>query len=423
MEDEIDLRLYAQVVWRARYAILGVTLGAALLAFGISRFLLPPVYQASALVVVAESPAPEGPAAGEAQGDALAQGAGARAPVPAVRLAPAAYAEIVDSDSFRARLGARAADGGGAGAAAAPRPVVRARVVGQTDLIELTAEAPRADLAARWANEAAALLADEVARLNQSRMERSLSLLQEQVEASRQALDQALARMESLAREGPLLEQLEGQQSVQLQMAADYRRRLDEIEVQLASGRARLEVLQRRLASEPRTLPLQAGTGPGGGSPGEAFNPVYAQLQEEATLQQAALAGLEAERARLQEGLQRLEDELQATAARLVQVRADRQEVAWQLDVAQRNYQAALARYEAQRAELAGRLWAQTLSVVREAVPPAAPARPRALLNAAVAGFLGLMVGLFGALAAEMWRQPGPGQAAVPASGAAGPAR
>ena len=56
MDDEIDLREYVQVLWHARYVIIGLTLMASLVAFAVSRFVLPTVYEASTLVVV-EAPA------------------------------------------------------------------------------------------------------------------------------------------------------------------------------------------------------------------------------------------------------------------------------------------------------------------------------------------------------------------------------
>ena len=57
MDDEIDLRAYAEAVWRARRVVAGVTLAATLVAFAVSRLVLPKVYEASALSVVE---APEG---------------------------------------------------------------------------------------------------------------------------------------------------------------------------------------------------------------------------------------------------------------------------------------------------------------------------------------------------------------------------
>ena len=53
-DDEIDLRAIFQTLWKARVAILIVTLAAALVAFAVSAWLLPKQYQAVAYVTVSQ---------------------------------------------------------------------------------------------------------------------------------------------------------------------------------------------------------------------------------------------------------------------------------------------------------------------------------------------------------------------------------
>ena len=53
-EDEIDLRKIALTLWKARWVILIVTLGAALAAFVVSFWILPKKYQASAYVFIGQ---------------------------------------------------------------------------------------------------------------------------------------------------------------------------------------------------------------------------------------------------------------------------------------------------------------------------------------------------------------------------------
>ncbi|NLG68501.1 MAG: hypothetical protein GX496_02875 [Firmicutes bacterium] len=398
MDDEIDLRLYAEVIWRARRIVAGVTLVAAALAWAVSRFAVRPVYEASTLLVVTQSPLldREAPVLRSERDGALRVSDEPVAPVQAVSLAPAALAEIVVSDAFRALMRDRSMQGDGDDPPpSASLPVVRARVVDEASLVEVRAEAPHPAEAARWANAAASLLVEEARRLDAARMERALALLEQQIAAARQALDEARGRLQSFAREGPSVEALESQQAARTGLVSDYQRRLASIDVELASGLARLQALQRQLTGEPRVL-----------SGGAAVDPVYARIQTEAALQEAALAALRAERESVEQALERLVGELQATSAQLMTARAEMQELAWQVEVARRNYERAVAQYQAQEAALASRLGESALTVVRQAIPPTSPTRPRVLLNAVVAGLLGLMASVFGVLVAEMWRQP-----------------
>lgn len=54
VEDEIDLRLLAARLWRYRWLILGVTAAAAVLAAGVSLYLVPPVYESRTYIQLSE---------------------------------------------------------------------------------------------------------------------------------------------------------------------------------------------------------------------------------------------------------------------------------------------------------------------------------------------------------------------------------
>ncbi|MBE3598758.1 MAG: hypothetical protein IMX02_08175 [Limnochordaceae bacterium] len=96
-------------------------------------------------------------------------------------------------------------------------------------------------------------------------------------------------------------------------------------------------------------------------------------------------------------------------------LQAQQRELEWQVESARRSYETASQQYQLQQSVLAGRTGDSALTVVRPAVPPAAPSRPRVLLNTVVAAFLGLMASVFGVFVVDWLREP----AAVAAPGAA----
>lgn len=411
VDDEIDLRAYAEVLWRARYLIAAVTLGAALAAFAVSRFVVPPVYESSVLLVVAEAPSAGGEPA-------------SRAPVETLALGPAGYREIVASDAFQELLRSRlAASGPGSGPSLPVR--VRARIVPQTNLLELTAEAPTPQEAAKWADEAARLLVDEDRRVNQARMEQSLAHLQQDVQAARQKLQEAQRRFAEFTAQATPLERLQSARWEKLSRISSHEARLADLEVQIAAESARLEALREQLRQQPMVVALQAApvgadaagpaatpspaTGRAGGGDvlaREAVNPVYVELQQQVALQEATLAGLRAEREQLTRSLAGLAQEVQQLNAELVRAQATYEEMNREVEAARRAYESAVAEYEAQQAELARRLGQVPLSPLRPATVPRSPARPRPLLNAAVAGMLGAMASVFVVFLAEFWKQP-----------------
>ena len=58
MEDEIDLRVLLQTLWRRRLTILAVTVVSALVTAGVSFFVLPPVYESRTQILLSENSAP-----------------------------------------------------------------------------------------------------------------------------------------------------------------------------------------------------------------------------------------------------------------------------------------------------------------------------------------------------------------------------
>ncbi|MEW6048407.1 MAG: Wzz/FepE/Etk N-terminal domain-containing protein [Bacillota bacterium] len=291
MDEEIDLRAYAEVLWRARYVVAGVTLAAALVAFALSRFALPRVYEASTLVVV-EAPNEE-----------------PTAPVMVMALTPGGYKEIVDSAAFQGLIQERVSRSADAAPHAQVR--VRARVVPQTNLLELSVEAPHPDVAALWANEATAVLLQEVERLNQTRMERALVLLESQIQQSRKNLNEAQQRLQEFIERGPSVDRLQNEQAVKLKLIADYQNRLASLNVALVAETTKLETLKAQLAKQPWTITLSKALSPEGAAAAQALrnlglnageplmnledeqlNPVYVELQQQVALQEATVAAL-----------------------------------------------------------------------------------------------------------------------------------
>lgn len=413
MDDEIDLRAYAEVLWRGRYAIGVVTLAAVLVAFAVSRFLLTPVYTASVMLVV------------ESQGQPPREDPSQLLPwLAATRPAPLdsrGYQEIVQSAAFQEALRQTAQRVLGPDVGYK----VSARVVPQTAMVELSAEANGPEQAARLANEAAALLLQEAERLNRARLERALALLEAQSAQAKANLDQALERLQAFTRRGPSVEERQNELNGKLELLAEYQKRLTQLDVVLATETTKLKELQAQLASEPQRLTLKKALSPEApaltqairglglsiGDPlmsldDEQVNPVYVDLRTRVATQEVAVAALREERTKVQAALDQLSEEVQRLSTELIGLQAEQRELTWQAETARRLYETAAVQYESQRGALAARLGESALSLVAPAPIPRTPSRPKPLLNAVVAGFMGLTVSVIGVFVAEFWRQP-----------------
>ncbi len=412
MDDEIDLRAYLEVLWRGRFAIVTVTLGGVLLAFLVSRFLLTRVYEASVLLVVeakAALPSNEMPQLPQLVAAAL------------MPLDARGYQEIVQSPAFQDLVDRRGQELFGV----RDNYSVSARVVPQTALVELSAEASRPEWAARLANEAALLLLQEADRLNRSRLERALALLEGQIAQARADLDMALQALQEFTLRGPNVDERQNELNAKLSLLAEYQKRLTQLDVLLTTETTKLGELQAQLAGEPPLLTLKKALSPEATALGQAIrglglsigepvmslddeqpNPVYVDLRSRLAVQEVTVAGLRAEREQVSAAVERLSQEVQRLSSDLVTLQAQRRELTWQVDTARRTYETAVTQYEVQKAVLAARFGESALTLVRDAPVPRSPSRPRTALNMAVAGLLGLMLSVFGVFVAEMWRQP-----------------
>lgn len=405
MEEEIDLRQYIVVLIRHGKWIAALAVVAAVAALVVS-FLLPPVYEAKALVVITKpryvmrfdtrfetvnnvlQPYKAYPALAVGDEILLQTMAAMDPPLPK---------EEQDLTRFRSKL--EAASGGDA------------------SVVELRVSHQDAEVAQRIANTWADVLVREVNELYDESIQ-DARFFEEQLETADEVLkeaEQALIEFQSrnqasvldvqiTALKDQLAAYLEAQNAIELVMqdAASLQARLALQEggafSSLADDVAAL-LLQIEALSLKSEAPLQLQVGGEGSLSGAPKQDVMAFLDSLATTLEAQSSELEARIVLVEPDLLRLQGEFQRFGAeedRLTQVR----------DVARDTY-TTLAR-KVDEARIAAQDESGEVRLASYAAVPSKPVGPRKLLNTAVAGVLGLFVGVFGAFAVEYWRQGTP---------------
>ena len=404
MGEEIDLRAYIEVLLRHWKWIAGLAVLAAVVAFVVSS-LLPATYEASAVVLVTKPryqlqfdtrfTTDDAPPAYKA--------------FPILATSDAVLQQVVDSytPSTAAEIEHWNLE--------TLKEMVSASSEGDPSLVLLKVKSRSPDDAAAIANTWANVLTTTGNELYGGKR-RDLLFFQEQMAEAKEALDDAEAALiEFQARDQSSI--LEAQLGSARQTQASY----------LASQRKILlikediQALQAQLSEQPAdqeasladsltALLLQI----------KAFNaqsgtPIQLQIQSgealstKSTAEQMAflknlLTTLEAQSAEVAERLTELEPQILALQQELQQARIEENQLNRARDLAQETY-LTLARKLAE-----ARITAQesngVLLVGSYAAVPAKPVGPRRLFNTAVAGMLGLMIGVFAAFAIEFWRQP-----------------
>ncbi len=399
MEEEIDLRAYAVILLKYWKWILGVTLAAAIVALVVS-FLLPPTYEATALVIIKQ---PQYVMQFDPRFETLTQ-------QPAYK----AYPDLALGDEVLEALLARLN----------PRPrevetlqdlrsMVEAKAGTDPSVVRLVVRARDPQEAARIANLWAGLFVAHANRVygagdeELQQLEEQLSRAQAELEAAEQALIEFQARNQASILEAQL-DSLKRQQADSL---ADRRA----ITYILQDIRALREQLNRQpderpasLADDLTALFLQI----------KAFNaqasaPIQLQVSGTESLSSKSIGetiallndmaqALEAKSAEVGQRIEELSPEILSLQEQLQEIYTESDQLTRQRDLAKETYIALARKVEETRIAMQGA--ESTARLASRAAVPEEPTGPRKLLNTAVAGALGLMLSVFGVFVVAWWR-------------------
>jgi len=413
LEDEIDLRRYVDVLARRWKFVVGITALMVIVAAVLSFFILPPVYNATAGVIILRSRAeisfdPKFKTESQQGQDPTARRAALTGLVKSSSLAAEVIMALGDSLSVEERQASTLLD--------------QIKVSSQGDLIEITASAGTPQKAAAIANAWAEAYISQVNELY-SGVAQSPAQIKAQATAAWQTYQQAQQALEQFLGENRIAELEQQVKSKQATLADNYvtLNRLDRIigDAQALHTRLRqgagtsnsnaLSLLLLRMnafgvssnlpSSEPseRLLPQQPQLQIAIGSASDAGDSINQQTQEV----EAVLSNLESRRKEIQArlGTPELQQELAKLQQALEREQARARELRNNRDLAWETYNT-LSRKEAE-VNVASQVTDNEVKLAVRASEPERPSAPKKAQNTAVAGLLGLVVGVFGAFVLE----------------------
>jgi len=401
MEEEIDLRVYVEVLIRCWKWIVGLALVAVVTAFVVS-FLLPPTYETSAMVIITQ---PRYQMQFDPRFETVGEWTPAYRAFPTLATSDETLQGVIDTytpspEAHNEEWKLRTLSG-----------MVEATSEGDPSLVLLKVRSRSPEDAAAIVN----LWADQFTALGNGiygETEKDVAFFEEQVDQARQVLDQAdaeLIEFQARNRSSIVSAQLSSYRQTQADYLADQRT-ISYI-VQDIQG------LRGQLAQQPGNQPasladdltalfLQV----------KAFGastPIQLQVNSAASLSDKSLAEqiaflddlvttLEAKSSEIDERLVELEPQILALQQRLQEINVESAHLTRARDLAHETY-LTLAR-KLEEARIAAQEENGVLQMGSYAAVPENPVSPRRMLNTAVAGALGLMLGVFGAFAVEWWQ-------------------
>lgn len=204
---------------------------------------------------------------------------------------------------------------------------------------------------------------------------------------------------------------------------ADYLKSLADAEKQLAAAEARVKTLEEALAEEPEYFVLTRtpsdealwqflGNRPDDHTlasyteiklTDQVLNSTYVSLRRDLALAQAEFASLQASVAYYREALARISEELAAKQAKLLEIKTKREQLELEIAVLKDSYNRVAK--SLQEAKIARAETPEPIRIVEQPVLPTIPVGPSRKLAVAVAGVLGLFVGVLLAFVVHYFRE------------------
>lgn len=404
MEDEIDLRQYLEVLIRRWKWIVALTLIPALVAAAISFFVLQPTYEAKALVLIT---GPRYLLRFDPRVETISDIATAYKAYPSLATSDDLLKQVLDILDPPLP--------GNEGSLQALRGKVSASTGADPSLLELKATNGVPQQAAQVANTWAGQYVAYVNELYGRRSE-DVIFFSEQLESARQALEaaeEALIAFQARNQSSILNAELTSARQAQTDYLADQRaivRITQDIQAlrdqlsQQPSGRASsladdltALLLQIKAFNAESTVPVQLQVSSAESLSDKTIAEQVAFLDDLMVNVKAKSADIDAQLNELAPEILRLQQALEEVDTELDRLTRDR-------DVAKNTYLTLANKVE--EARIAAQDESGEVQLASRASVPTSPVAPRKLMNTAMAGFLGLFVGIFAAFFVEYWQSP-----------------
>ncbi len=401
MEDEIDLRAYIQIVLRGWRLIIGLTVLGALVAGGVS-FILPEIYEATALVSVSQ-----------ARYSLRLEGASQNVALPLKAYPDLAFSDEVLTRVFdQVRVDAPAS----VQTLAEFRRQLTVAAAADPTLLRLTVRDQHPEHAARVANTWAQTLAQQAGQLYGQDLA-NLATYEAQLATMKSDLDlaeQALAAFQASNQAAILTAQLDSQQAI----LTDYLNRahtLSLLALDAQNLRGRLAKLDPAApaGSNEDVLALMLSARSLGGQISSPETPLQLQVSpgqaasDKTVAQQLALVDdliqtlqVGAQGAQTQVGT--LQPQLLATQGQLAEAQRQESELTRARDLVQEQYLALAGKLE--EAKIVAQETANIMQVASQASEPTERTSPKRLTIMAAGGAVGALLSILGVLVWEWWR-------------------
>jgi capsular polysaccharide biosynthesis protein len=390
VEEEISLRELIEILLKGKWVIIGLTLIALIISGIVSFYVLEPTYEAKAVLSVEKYIIPTTANSGLAGLVDVALKSADVTTQTYVSLAKATNTleKVMDKLQIDAQK--------------LPVSVLSGRIsvqnIKNTDLIEITVKDNDALRAASIANTLALELTKSAVKNYEEKGLNNKALLEKQAKAELEILENQQAELKKFLQQSDSVIELEAELNTALVLLSDLQNRETYLRIEINKATIMIETIEEQLADIPIKIELKDQE-----LTREELNPVYIELKKELELNKALVAQLQAEQKSVLEETASISNTINELQITLADKKLKQEHLQLNLEAAKDNYLLLVNKREELEYIEAMNNGNGPLRVVSMASVPQVPVAPKKALNLAVAGCLGLMLGVFVVLFRSYW--------------------
>jgi succinoglycan biosynthesis transport protein ExoP len=270
--------------------------------------------------------------------------------------------------------------------------------VKDTDLLEITVKDNNAQRAANIANTLALELTKSAVKNYEEKGLNNKALLEKQAKAELEILENQQAELKKFLQQSDSVIELEAELNTALVLLSDLQNRETYLRIEINKATIMIETIEEQLADIPIKIELKDQE-----LTREELNPVYIELKKELELNKALVAQLQAEQKSVLEETASISNTINELQITLADKKLKQEHLQLNLEAAKDNYLLLVNKREELEYIEAMNNGNGPLRVVSMASVPQVPVAPKKALNLAVAGCLGLMLGVFVVLFRSYW--------------------
>ncbi|TCO78817.1 GumC family protein [Marinisporobacter balticus] len=415
--DEISLRELIEALLRQRKLIIGVTLACLLTSFVVSFFILDPVYESKATLI----------ASGISK-QLTQQEEGVKGFLDGMVQYPEMSIETYKQQINNPHVLQQTIDELKLDQLKITRRSLQNMVslenIKDTNLININVTYTDKKVATDIANTIAKKFTEFVSNNANIQYTKSSDFMKGQLGLEKENLDQVLVEYKNYMAKPRGKNELEKEVDSKLELITKYKTDLVDAQIQEKKISAALSVAENALTNTPDKMTLKKAlsddaylaqvikddTGKdakelyGVQVTTEETNEAYIELRKQIDLLKIELAKTSSAKNNLKNLVSSMQKELENLQVNLAEKQHEEQTITQKVEIAQNTYNAFVEKFEETRIAKSSTIGDLTISVLSAAVEPLEPVGPRKMLNMAIAGVLGIMMGVFLAFAREYWK-------------------